>query len=98
LSAVRGVAGDGNASGGRAQHGGVGYDPGPGEFGVLAEYGGVGEFAGQCGAVGERGRFRPRPGGQALSQGGVTGESRLSFAVILHGHSSVWAFFVIIYS
>jgi len=52
LSAVRGVAGDGAAAGGRAEHGGLGYDPRPGELGAFAESCGMGELARGGGAAG----------------------------------------------
>ena len=40
-----GLAGDGDAAGGRAQHGGVGHDPRPGQFGAVSELCGLGESA-----------------------------------------------------
>ena len=53
LSAVRGVAGHGDAAGGRAQPGGVGHDPRHCQRGAFAELRGVGEFAGRTGAAGD---------------------------------------------
>jgi hypothetical protein len=52
LSAMRGVAGDGDAAGGRAQPGGLGYDPRLSELGAFAELGGLGKLAGRGGTAG----------------------------------------------
>lgn len=51
LPAMCGIAGDGIAAGGRAEHGGVGHDSRTGQRGTVSESGGMGRAAGNSGAA-----------------------------------------------